>query len=729
MFSVLFPQRTALDHETGSPVSRRSPLLLVLILLVLCGATGGFAFLQYRKILNDTELLLNSISVQKSQQISGWRADQLIEARETGDDKDLAAMAVAAATTKAQSALARTAAAFDKLKEDYDFYASALLDRDLKPVLSNADDRALSSLEPSPSLSPYYRQAEDTGLPVMTEIHPMPGTGEPMLEIIVPLFDGLRVPSRCAGYIVHYVQAAKELYPIIASWPHASGSGQYILLERKGGEVRAIGGLKDLPGAPLSSLPRSDSLETIETAPGEKKGSVHGGRNYAGVPSYAVARPIEGSDWILISEVSRKEILKPWWGIFCFLAIIPIFVFVFFLLTSNNRILRVLGKKFQTQLETERQLRTAEHKFSVFLDKMPSMAMIKDKDNRVLLANKAMEAHFPAEEWIGKTTEERLPPDQAKASLEWDRKVLETGYVEFEETRTDRYGQLLHLFTQKFRIEGGDGTPLIGLISTDMTERGRTERQMRELNATLEEKVRERTTQLEEANAEFQSFAYAVSHDLGSPLRTMTQYADLLKDDCSDSIGETGRKYLDILQTATAQMASLMGGVLELSRISNAKLKIEDVDIGQIADSIVSSYIKAAPERVIAISSTPSIMAACDASLVRTLYSNLIDNAFKFTSVRKVTSLELGSTVQNDAAGKREIVYFVKDNGVGFDTTESDLLFKPFQRFHKSDEFPGSGLGLSEAKRVVERHGGRIWLESTPGIGTTVYFTLNSESA
>jgi len=208
----------------------------------------------------------------------------------------------------------------------------------------------------------------------------------------------------------------------------------------------------------------------------------------------------------------------------------------------------------------------------------------------------------------------------------------------------------------------------------------------------------------------------------------MTQYADLLKENCSDSIDETRRKYLDILQAATAQMASLMGGVLELSRISNAKLNIEDVDIGQIADSIVSTYIKADPERVIAISSTPSIRAACDASLVRTLYSNLIDNAFKFTSGRKVTSLELGSIVRNGVTGKRETVYFVTDNGVGFDMAESDLLFRPFQRLHKSDEFPGSGLGLSEAKRVVDRHGGRIWLESTPEIGTTVYFTLSPES-
>ncbi|MCX7026037.1 MAG: ATP-binding protein [Spirochaetes bacterium] len=729
MFSISIPSSSEPDKATEAVKPRRSPLLLSMILLGICGVTGFYSFLQFRKILDDTELLLNSIAIQKSQQISNWRSVQLIEAKEAGGVRELVVAVNKAIKTKDPQAISQVANEFDNFKESYGFHASTLLDRDLKPILSNAEGLELSSLEPTSSLRASCKQARDTGLPVMTDLCPLPGSGEPGIEIIIPLFDQIRVPSNHMGYIVQYIKAAKELYPVIESWPFSAGSGQSILLERIGGEIKVLGRLKDLPGSPFSSLPRSDMLEAFEPMLREKNGSIHGGRNYAGVESFAVARPVEGTDWILVSEVSRRETLGPWWGIFFLLATCPVFGFIALLLTDNNRILRVMGNRYQTLLETERRLRTAERKFLVFLDKMPSMAMIKDKDNRVLAANKAMEAHFPAEEWIGKTTEERLPPDQAKVSLEWDRKVLETGYVEFEETRMDKYGQLLHLFTQKFRIEGGDGAPLIGLIATDMTEQGRAERQIRELNATLEQKVKERTTQLESANAEFQSFAYAVSHDLGSPLRTMTEYADLLKDECFDSIDESGRKYLDSLRGAAARMAGLMGDIQEMSQISNAELKIEDVDIGKIADSIVSAYIKADPERGIAISSTPSMMAACDASLVRTLYSNLIDNAFKFTSGRKVTSLEFGSTFRNGKAGKQEIVYFVKDNGVGFDMADSDLVFKPFQRLHESDEHPGSGIGLSEAKRVVERHGGRIWLESVPESGTTVYFTLSPESA
>jgi PAS domain S-box-containing protein len=689
---------------------------------------GSYSLIQYRKIIKDTELLLNSIAVQKSEQIAHWRASLLTEARETGGDRELAAVATKAIRTRGAEALAQIAEVFDNFRDSYEYQTSVLLDGDLHPVLANAKDLKLSSLEPGPELRPFFTRARDTGRPVMTDISPMPGGGEPVVGIIIPIFDRIRLPSNHSGYIAHYLGVAKELFPIVESWPFPSETGEGILIERKATGIEILTELKAFPGSPSASPSPSELSKSLASMLAKKEGLIGRGRNYGGSPSYTVARSVEGTNWIYVAELSKGEVMKPWWRIFGFMAIFLILSVVLFILMHRNKVLTRVGQRFQTLLETERRLRTAELSFSTFLDKMPSMAMIKDKDDRVLSANRAMAAHFPVEEWIGKTTEERLPPEQAKVSLEWDRKALETGYVEFEETRKDRHGEVIHLFTQKFRIEGSDGAPLIGLISTDMTERGRAERRIRELNATLEGRVKERTAQLEKANAEFQSFAYAVSHDLGSPLRTMVEYADLLRADCAESLGEDGHKHLEALRMAAARMGGLMEDILELSHIANASMRIETVDIGKIADSIVSAYIKQNPERVVSISSTPSMRARCDAALIENLYRNLIDNAFKFTSGREVAAIELGSRTEA-AGGVKKTVYYVKDNGIGFDMAESDLLFMPFHRLHESDEFPGTGCGLAGAKRVVDRHGGRIWLESAPGLGTTVFFTLSPESA
>ena len=728
MFSFLFPLRV-LPDETAGPKkpSRFWPLPAAAFLIIAC-MLAAFSLLQYRKIMKDAELLLDSIAVQKSEQINGWRSSQLIEARETGGDREMAASATRAIRTGDPESMVQIVEAFDNSRESYDFQTSVLLDRHLIPIQSNARNLALSSLKPLPELREAFLQARDTGRPVITDILAMPESGEPVLEIIIPIFDRIRLSSNLAGYIVHYISAAEDLYRIVESWPFPSETGVGILVEKAGKEIKAISRIPSLSGTPFAVLPHSSLSESLASLPAERYGHLSEGRNHVGVWSFAVARPVKGTDWIFVAELSRREILKPWWRIFGFMAAFFVLGVALFLLMDRNKVLMHAWKKYETLLDTERKLRTAESKFSVFLDKMPSMAMIKDKDNRVLSTNKAMAAHFPTETWIGRTTEERLTPEQAALSLEWDRKVLETGYVEFEETRTDKHGKILHLLTQKFRIEGADGTPLIGLISTDLTERNRAERQIRELNAALEWKVKERTAQLEKANAEFQAFAYAVSHDLGSPLRTMVEYADLLKDECEESLGDTGRRHLAALRTASARMAGLMDDILELSRISNARMNIENVDIGKIADSIMSDHIRTDPERVVTISSTPCMHARCDAALVESLYRNLIDNAFKFTSGCKVADIELGS--RQDAGGNgTETVYYVKDNGIGFDPANFDLLFKPFHRLNESDEYPGSGIGLAEAKRVVDRHGGRIWVESTPGKGTTVFFTLNPEPA
>ena len=726
MFSFPFKQPPAPDINMAGP--RRSPLLFIVFVLILCGITGFYSFLRYGKIVDDTEILLNSIAIEKSEQISFWRSAQLIGAKQTGGDMVLGAAAAAVIKTRDPAAMAEITDVFDNFKESYDFQTSVLLDHNLKPILTNTNGLGLSIPGPMSSLRAFFKEADDTGIPIMTDIVPMPGGGEPVVEIIIPVFDRIHLPSNHVGYIVHYIGATKELSHIVETWPFHSETGESLLIERNGTENKVLKKLMPLFGSSFSTLPRSEFSKALDSMLGEKEGRIYRGKNYADVPSFAVSRSVEGTNWVLVSVISRREVMKPWWSIIGLMSTFQVIGIVVFHLIYRNLDLRRTRTKIQTLLETERKLRTTEKKFLAFMDKMPSMAMIMDKDSRVLSVNKAMTAHFHAEVWIEKSTEERLPPDQAKASMEWNRKVFENGDVEFEETRTDKHEQLLHLFTQKFRIEDGDGAPLIGLITTDMTERGETERQIREMNSTLERMVRERTAKLEEVNLELQAFAYTVSHDLRSPLRSMNEYADLLKNDCADSIDEDGQRHLEGIRNASRRMGEFMDDFLEISRISNAKLKIQKVNVGKIANSIISRHIIAAPDRVVSISTTPSMIAECDATLAEILFGNLIDNAFAFTEGQPVTTIELGSKIE-ESRGKPRTVFFVRDNGKGIDMADADRLFKPFQWLSESTNYSEKSAGLALAKRVVERHGGRIWIESALGKESTVSFTLSPESA
>ena len=171
-------------------------------------------------------------------------------------------------------------------------------------------------------------------------------------------------------------------------------------------------------------------------------------------------------------------------------------------------------------------------------------------------------------------------------------------------------------------------------------------------------------------------------------------------------------------------MAELINDLLSLSKISNVPMKKGQVDIGSIANSIISDYIRKEPDRVVSISIKPSMMATCDAYLVGILLRTLIDNAFKFSKGRTQTIIELGST-REYPSHEGLTVYYLKDNGAGFDMIYADTLFQPFHRLHDVVEFPGNGIGLAIAKRIVDRHGGALWLESEPDKGTTACFVLS----
>ena len=680
-----------------------------------------FATLQYRRIIGGAETLLSSVSIQKAEQISQWRLRHIIEANETGQTGEVIDLIDALMDGDGEKAKASLRSWFGNFRRNYGYSGSLALRPDLTVALSSPE-----ALEIDDAILRYFDQATENGQAAMTDLYYISSLGGPGCAIIIPIFADHGSGARLTSYIVHFLDAESELFPMVQSWSIPNETAENLIIRRDPGQVTILSNLKFIENAALAfSLP-SDAKPTVETLAAKGARGFIKGKNYRYRKVQAVAREVEGTDWILLSEIENNEITKPWWGIFLLLAIILVVGMFAAILSGTVLLQRRSSNHFRKLLESERRLRATESKFSVFMDHMPSMVLIKDNQSRILFVNKELLQHFAAEDWAGKSPEEILPPERSVVTRSWDQKAFSQGYVEYEETREDRNGQTMYLLTQKFTIQQNGNPPLLGQIMTDLTERNRTLRQIRELNLTLEEKVRERTAQLEASNAELQSFTYSVSHDLRGPLRSLDGFAELLAKNYSGVLDEQGLHYVSRISNASIRMAGLINDLLSLSKISNVTMKKERVDIGGIANSIISDYIRKEPDRIVSISIKPSMVAFCDAYLVGILLRNLIDNAFKFSKGRARTIIELGTTRENPAH-RGLTAYYLKDNGVGFDMTYAGTLFQPFHRLHDVQEFPGNGIGLAIAKRIVDRHGGALWLESEAGKGTTASFILNPE--
>ena len=249
-----------------------------------------------------------------------------------------------------------------------------------------------------------------------------------------------------------------------------------------------------------------------------------------------------------------------------------------------------------------------------------------------------------------------------------------------------------------------------------LAERRLAAQRISALNADLQRWAAE----LEEANKELEAFNYAVSHDLRAPLSSIDGFSQALLEDYADTLDAKGRDYLERIQRATQRMADLTDALLTLSRVTRGELSRELIDMSALARTIAEDLQRREPLRPVEFAIADGLVARGDARLLRVVLENLFSNAWKFTSRQPRARIEFGRLPQHEGSS----VFFVRDNGVGFEMAYADRLFGAFQRLHPSTEYPGTGIGLATVQRIVHRHGGRIWAESAVGQGTTFYFTL-----
>ena len=247
------------------------------------------------------------------------------------------------------------------------------------------------------------------------------------------------------------------------------------------------------------------------------------------------------------------------------------------------------------------------------------------------------------------------------------------------------------------------------------------DREIQRLTETLEQRVRERTADLQKLNAELDSFAYTVSHDLKSPLRSIDGFTRLLEEQMGERLSADEREMFDRVLSSTARMGSLISALLALARVSQAQLERQTVDLSELVRSILADQLGKNPQRQVQCHIADGVSAGCDPQLARIALENLLTNALKYTRNESRTRIEFGCSVPEDGSVPR---YFVRDNGVGFNMAHAAKLFKPFQRLHMASEFEGTGIGLATVRRIIERHGGDITAISAPGEGATFSFSL-----
>jgi PAS domain S-box-containing protein len=370
-------------------------------------------------------------------------------------------------------------------------------------------------------------------------------------------------------------------------------------------------------------------------------------------------------------------------------------------------------RRAETALEAERR------RLLSLLEELPAYVYLKAPDYSIKFANRFFRERIgdPGDRPCYQVLYGFAAPCKECQAMQ----VLAT-HIPQEREWVHRGGRTYRAYVYPFA--DSDGSPLVLELGIDITERKQAEEEILQLNEELEQRVQRRTAQLEAANQELESFSYSVSHDLRGPLRAIDGFSRILRSDHADRLDTEGQRLLGIIRTNTRDMGQLIDDLLAFSQLGRREVKAADLDMGTLVQEVVIELQDTLGDRTVQwnLKSLPATRA--DRALMHQVWVNLLGNALKFTRPRESAVIEVGCR-----SAAHEDVYYVKDNGVGFDMQYAHKLYGVFQRLHRYEEFEGTGVGLALVQRIVQRHGGRVWAEGQVNAGACFYFSLPRRQA
>jgi PAS domain S-box-containing protein len=378
------------------------------------------------------------------------------------------------------------------------------------------------------------------------------------------------------------------------------------------------------------------------------------------------------------------------------------------------------------RLRAEEMLRESERRLRTVLETVSLIGLMMDRQGNITLCNAYLLAltGWKREEVMGRNCFEVFLSLETRVEIsrEVSAESLRAGEcpVHYQNEIVTRAGERRLVEWNNTMIRDLDGR-VVGMacIGADITERKRAERENRQLNEELEQRVRERTSQLEAANRELEAFSYSVSHDLRAPLRAINGYSRILKEDYEPVLDAEGRRVCSVISESARDMGRLIDDLLAFSRVGRAEMRLSPVDMATLASSVFFELTAPQDRQRIEFHVAPLPRAVGDPVLLRQVWANLLSNAVKFSSKKERAAIQVGFERREG-----EVVYSVRDNGAGFDPRYIAKLFGVFQRLHSTTEFEGTGVGLAIVQRIVTRHGGRVWAEGEPGKGASFYFAF-----
>ena len=684
------------------------PVQFILVFLIFAAGTGvaGYRYYHYAKehLKNEGQKDLSVIADLKIDEIIKWRKERLGDANLVFRNPFIVP-AIHQWLKHGSPDLKEKIVVFMKALEDQTQYRRIILLDEKGDIRLTVPADEISLGSDAKSLASEALLSKQI---IFSDLYISKLSDTVRLTLVVPLLVTERNKTVPVGTLLLRVDPYQFLYPLIQSWPTPSDSAETLLIRRDGDEVVFLNELRHRKNTALK-LRFKITEETLPAAMALRGTTgVVEGMDYRGVPVLAALRPIPGSTWSLVSKVDKEEIYRPLVERSWFLVLL-----IILLLTITG-----LGLLFIWNRRGLEITRKERDKAQQYLDIAAVMFLVVNAGQKVVLINRkgCDILGYREEEIIGMDWFENFVPERYGKEVKETFAKLMSGTVSpieyFENMVLTKSGEerLIAWHNTVVRDESGN---IIGTLSSgdDITQRKQTEESL--MKAMME---------LERSNRELEQFAYIASHDLQEPLRMVSSYVQLLAQRYKGRFDADADDFIHYAVDGARRMQTMINDLLSYSRVGTRGKPFGQADCDEILKQVLAGLKLQIEESGALITSDPLPAVMADASQLYQVFQNLISNAIKFRG-EKIPEIYVSAERK-----KGELIFSVSDNGIGFEEKYAGKIFDIFKRLYPASKYPGSGIGLTICRKIIERHKGRIWAESEPGKGSVFYFTLPAQN-